>query len=64
MKSPSIMYDTNLVVNTLQHIYHDCNDIQSFIYDITEEEFIRSNLHVNAVSMSIISIGELVKILP
>lgn len=48
----------------LRHILEDCSDIQSFIADMNEVEFIENNMVKKAVCMSLINIGELVKSLP
>ena len=48
----------------LDHIKTDCEDIFDFVNDMTLEDFINNKLVRNAVGMSLISIGELVKTLP
>ena len=50
--------------NILSHIEEDCNDIIEFTNGITEEQFLGSKLVNKAVAMSLINIGELVKVLP
>lgn len=42
----------------------DCEDIQEFIDGMTEEAFQKDKLVRNAVGMSLINIGELVKAMP
>lgn len=48
----------------LLHIKDDCKDIREFIDGMTEEDFRSNKLVRNAVGMSLINIGELVKALP
>lgn len=48
----------------LEHILKDCLDIQEFISGLTEDVFQQNKLVRNAVGMSLINIGELVKALP
>ena len=48
----------------LNHIQEDCEDIAEFIYGLTEEQFLSRKIVLKAVAMSLINIGELVKILP
>lgn len=54
----------NRCKDLLLHIREDCDDIQTFIIDVTEDEFDSNKLLRNAVGMSLINIGELVKALP
>lgn len=48
----------------LDHIRTDCEDIFEFVKDMTLEGFLNNKLVRNAVGMSLINIGELVKALP
>lgn len=52
------------IPSILEHIRTNGQDILNFIEDITEEEFLQNKLIQNAVGMSLINIGELVKALP
>lgn len=54
----------NRIDAILEHILQDCLDIQEFISGMTEETFQENKLVRNAVGMSLINIGELVKVLP
>lgn len=54
----------NRCKDILLHIKEDCNDIQKFITGMTQEDFEGNKLVRNAVGMSLINIGELVKVLP
>jgi uncharacterized protein with HEPN domain len=47
-----------------EHIKEDCIDIQTFIKNVSKEEFMINKLLKKAVCMSLINIGELVKALP
>ena len=46
------------------HIRECCEDIFEFVRDMTLEDFLSNKLVRNAVGMSLINIGELVKALP
>jgi len=48
----------------LDHIRECCEDIFEFVRDMTLEDFLSNKLVRNAVGMSLINIGELVKALP
>lgn len=48
----------------LEHIRADCEDIFGFVKDMELEDFMQNKLVRNAVGMSLINIGELVKALP
>lgn len=48
----------------LDHIRECCEDIFEFVRDMTLEDFLNNKLVRNAVGMSLINIGELVKALP
>ena len=52
------------ILSILEHIRINGKDILNFLGDITEEEFLQNKLIRNAVGMSLINIGELVKALP
>lgn len=54
----------NRVDVVLEHLLRDCRDIQEFISGMTEDDFQTNKLVRNAVGMSLINIGELVKALP
>ena len=54
----------NRVEVILEHILRDCRDVQEFISGVTEDRFHEDKLIRNAVGMSLINIGELVKALP
>lgn len=48
----------------LDHIKACCEDIFEFVKDMSLEDFLHNKLVRNAVGMSLINIGELVKALP
>lgn len=48
----------------LDHIRECCEDIFDFVRDMELEDFLGNKLVRNAVGMSLINIGELVKALP
>ena len=48
----------------LDHIRECCEDIFDFVRDMELEDFLSNKLVRNAVGMSLINIGELVKALP
>lgn len=48
----------------LEHIRECCEDIFDFVRDMELEDFLSNKLVRNAVGMSLINIGELVKALP
>lgn len=54
----------NRCKDILLHMREDCVDIRQFIEGMTEDEFANNKLVRNAVGMSLINIGELVKALP
>ena len=54
----------NRIDTILRHIQEDCQDIQAFTDGLDERSFLENKLVRNAVGMSLINIGELVKSLP
>ena len=54
----------NRIDTILRHIQEACQDIQAFTDGLDERSFLENKLVRNAVGMSLINIGELVKSLP